>query len=58
MKLLHRDFFSCYIMIAIIVSLGFLFICSVDINPDKFSESEEKKVDVFVVTPFSHIHPD
>lgn len=45
-------------MIAIIVSLGFLFICSVDINPSKFSESEEKKVDVFVVTPFSHIHPD
>ena len=57
-KLLHRDFFSCYIMIAIIVSLGFLFICFVDINPAKFSESEEKKVDVFVVTPFSHIHPD
>lgn len=57
-KLLHRDFFSCYIMIAIIVSLGFLFICFVDINPAKFNESEEKKVDVFVVTPFSHIHPD
>ena len=47
-KLLHRDFFSCYIMIAIIVSLGFLFICFVDINPAKFSESEEKKVDVVV----------
>ena len=45
-------------MIAIIVSLGFLFICFVDINPAKFSESEEKKVDVFVVTPFSHIHSD
>ena len=47
-KLLHRDFFSCYIMIAIIVSLGFLFICFVDINPAKFNESEEKKVDVVV----------
>ena len=45
-------------MIAIIVSLGFLFICFVDINPAKFSESEETKVDVFVVTSFSHIHPD
>ncbi|KAK8824712.1 hypothetical protein WA556_005406 [Blastocystis sp. ATCC 50177/Nand II] len=47
-KLLHRDFFSCYIMIAIIVSLGFLFICFVDINPSRFNESEEKKVDVVV----------
>lgn len=47
-KLLHRDFFSCYIMIAIIVSLGFVFICFVDINPAKFNESEEKKVDVVV----------
>ena len=47
-KLLHRDFFSCYIMIAIIVSLGFLFICFVDINPAKFNECEEKKVDVVV----------
>ena len=47
-KLLHRDFFSCYIMIAIIVSLGFLFICFVDINPAKFNEFEEKKVDVVV----------
>ena len=35
-------------MIAIIVSLGFLFICFVDINPAKFNESEEKKADVVV----------
>ena len=49
--LLNRNFYSCYIMVATLVSLGFIFICFIDINPARCYESEEKSVDVVVDDP-------
>ena len=43
--LLHRDFFSCYLMVAAIVFLGFIFICFIDIRPELCNTESDKDVE-------------